>query len=225
MAEYVVTFVLDKIASYLIEEANSLSDIHDEVASIEGELRRMQCFLRDADSKQDANERVRNWVADISDVAYDTEDIVEYYTFRLAQCRRKGFLPFFKRYVFSNELILRRKVREQIKGIRIRLQDITNSRSTYGIENIVEASQKAGFAAGSLQEKRRSSPYDCEEDVIGLAEDTKAVEAQLIYGESRLSVISIIGMAGIEKLKNEKEKLSFCLLFVFLLYFYSFSAS
>ncbi|CAI9780890.1 unnamed protein product [Fraxinus pennsylvanica] len=198
MAEYVVTFVLDKIASYLIEEANSLSDIHDEVASIEGELRRMQCFLRDADSKQVANERVRNWVADIRDVAYDTEDVVEYYIFRLAQRRRKGFFPFFKRYVFSNELILRRKVREQIKGIRIRLQVITNSRSTYGIENIVEASQKAGFAAGSLQEKRRSSPYDCEDDVIGLAEDTKAVEAQLIYGESRLSVISIIGMAGIE---------------------------
>ncbi|KAL2531272.1 Disease resistance protein (CC-NBS-LRR class) family [Abeliophyllum distichum] len=205
MAEYVVTFVLDRIASYLLEEANSLSNIHDEVAKIEGELRRMQCFLKDADSKKDADERVRNWVADIRDVAYDTEDVLEYYIFRLAQYRRKGFLASFKRYIFCNDLILHRRVREPINRIRTRLQDISNSRSTYGIENIVEASQRAGFAASRLQEKRRSSPYDYEEDVIGLAEDTKVVESQLICGESRRSVISIIGMAGIGKTTLAKK--------------------
>ncbi|KAL6334459.1 hypothetical protein AAG906_015652 [Vitis piasezkii] len=40
-------------------------------------MRRMQCFLEDADAKQEEDKKVRNWIAEIREVAYDAEDVVE----------------------------------------------------------------------------------------------------------------------------------------------------
>lgn len=60
MAEYIVTFVLDKIACYLIEEAGSFSRIDVQVKWIEAELRHVQCFLKDAEMKQNGDKRVKN---------------------------------------------------------------------------------------------------------------------------------------------------------------------
>uniref|UniRef100_A0A165WMV7 Uncharacterized protein n=1 Tax=Daucus carota subsp. sativus TaxID=79200 RepID=A0A165WMV7_DAUCS len=87
MAEYIVAFVLDKIAGFLIEEAGSFARIDVQVEWIQAELRRMQCFLRDAELKQDGDERVKNWVSDIRDIAYDTDDLVDFCILKLSHQR------------------------------------------------------------------------------------------------------------------------------------------
>ncbi|GMN71251.1 hypothetical protein TIFTF001_052645, partial [Ficus carica] len=77
MAEYIVCLLVEKVASQLIEETVYLSKVHGQFEWIEAEMRRMQCFLGDADAKQDKDARIRNWVADIRDVAHDTDDVID----------------------------------------------------------------------------------------------------------------------------------------------------
>ncbi|KAK4844582.1 hypothetical protein QYF36_021960 [Acer negundo] len=113
MAEYIVFLMIENIAGQLVEEAISLSRVIDQVQWIEGEFRRMQCFLKYADAEKDSDQRVRNWVAEIRDVTYDTEDVIDNFIFKMAQKREhKGFIRLFKRYPFK--LMARYKVNMQI---------------------------------------------------------------------------------------------------------------
>ncbi|KAL1819421.1 hypothetical protein ACET3Z_014290 [Daucus carota] len=204
MAEYIVAFVLDKIAGFLIEEAGSFARIDVQVEWIQAELRRMQCFLRDAELKQDGDERVKNWVSDIRDIAYDTDDLVDFCILKLSH-QRSGFLYFLKKFTFYNEVLFRRKVNKHIDKIKKRIIYVKDSRSTYGIENLKIGNEMISFCGNRLNEKRRSFPYNNEDDVVGLEEDIEALMSRLIHGDCRRSVISIIGMAGLGKTTLAKK--------------------
>ncbi|KAJ4713306.1 Disease resistance protein [Melia azedarach] len=202
MAEYIVSLLIEKIACQLMEEAISFARVHDQVQWIEEELKRMTCFLKDADSRQDFDERVRNWVADVRDVAYDTEDVIDSYILKMSQKREKGLIRLLcQRYpfVFFDELIAGHKLNKQISRIKMRIQALSSSRSTYGIENISRRGEGTSFAVDCLREKRRSYPHACEEEIFGLVDDIRILEDRVIHGGLQRSVISIIGMAGLGK--------------------------
>ncbi|KAL5818053.1 hypothetical protein ACOSQ3_026431 [Xanthoceras sorbifolium] len=202
MAEYIVSLMIEKIAGQLVEEAICLSRVRDQVEWLEGEFRRMQCFLRCADAEKDSDERVRNWVADIRGAAYDTEDVIDTYIFKMAQKgEKKGLVRLFKRYSFGffNELMARNKVNMKISRIKMRIHYINSSRLTYGIENIGQGRDGTSGLINCLREKRRSYPYACEEEVVGLVEDFRVLGDRVINGGLNRTVISIIGMAGLGK--------------------------
>lgn len=194
MADFIVSFIVQKMADQLVEEAGSLSRVRSRVECIERELRRMQCFLQDAEAKQDGDERVKNWVADIRDVAYDTDDVID----TLLCKRKKGFFWLSGKLPFVlGDPISHWKINKKINGIMGKIHEITDSRSTYGIENIGKGGRS--FATHKLQDRRQSSPHACEEEVVGLGQDIRILESRLIHGETRLCIISIVGMAGIGK--------------------------
>lgn len=83
LAQAVVSQAVRTISDLLVREATSLSSVIDDVESLRTELRRMQCFLKDAESKQQQDERVRNWVAEVKDVACEIEDAIETYIFKV----------------------------------------------------------------------------------------------------------------------------------------------
>ena len=96
------------MADLLIEEATFLHGVTDKVAEIQDELRRMKCFLKDADARQGEGETVRNWVAEIRENAFDAEDTIDTFVHKIALRRRRGFQSILKRYACISTRLGRR---------------------------------------------------------------------------------------------------------------------
>nr|DAD29028.1 TPA_asm: hypothetical protein HUJ06_030496 [Nelumbo nucifera] len=64
MADSVVSCIVTKLGNLLIQEAVLLSEVKDQVEGLQTELRRMQCFLKDADTNQE-DQWVHNWISEI----------------------------------------------------------------------------------------------------------------------------------------------------------------
>ena len=69
MAEAVVSFVLESVRDFTIQQAKFLSGVSHQVEVAQTELQLMQGFLKDADARQGQDETVRIWVAKIRDSA------------------------------------------------------------------------------------------------------------------------------------------------------------
>ncbi|KAF5731034.1 putative disease resistance protein [Tripterygium wilfordii] len=192
MAEAVVSFLLDRLADVL-DQFEFKINVRREVMHLQDELKRMRCFLKDADAKQDDDERVRNWVSEIRNVAYDAEDLIDSFILKIDSLKKKNFV---KRYAsFHKELRDRSKIADDLEALRLRVQHISASRETYGIRNIGEGISQA---SETLRKLRTSSPRGEDMDIVGLDDDIATVVARLV-GESSWHAISIVGMGGIGK--------------------------
>ncbi|CAL2225439.1 unnamed protein product [Prunus armeniaca] len=88
MAEAVVSFVLESVIDFTIQEAKFLSGVSHQVEVAQTELQLMQGFLKDADARQGQDETVRIWVAKIRDAAYDLEDVIQTYGLKVVSKKR-----------------------------------------------------------------------------------------------------------------------------------------
>lgn len=183
--------VLQLLGTVLIQKVNFLRDVKEMVELLKHELHRMQCFLRDANKKQGEDERVRNWIADIRDVALDAKDAID--TF-LLKMEKKGHLGKFS--AFPKHVHYVNKVGKEIESIQHRLDAIRRSREMYGIRDLEEA------ADGSTAElRRRIPPWQFDEHLVGMDGDVrKLLEGSVLDdGRKGRSVAVVVGMGGIGK--------------------------
>ena len=187
MAKSVVGFAVERLAYLLIHKASFLLEVKDQVEQMQTELRRMQCFLEDADAKQEEDKKVRNWIAEIREVAYDAEDVVENF---ILHVEKEGKIRGMVRQMdFS--------VGSKIQDIQKKISDLTRSLETYGIKTVRES--EASSSRYELQQRRRRTyPHLIEEDVVGLEENVKELVNYLVRDE-KCRVVSICGMGGLGK--------------------------
>ncbi|KAJ4960847.1 hypothetical protein NE237_020757 [Protea cynaroides] len=210
MAEVAVTEVVrklgDLLGSQLYEEASLLYGVKDEVGWIERELTRMQCFLRDAEAKENEDERVKNWIREVSEVACLAENVVDIFNLEIEGRDTSRRVRFLRNSIFIfKKLKTRHKVGKKIKEIRLKIHEISESRSTYGIGNIATDGERKIFERQSLKEWRRSYPHIEEPDFVGFKDDREILEARLLQREERRYVVSITGMGGMGKTTLAKK--------------------
>ena len=202
MAQAVVSFVVERVGNLLIEEAVFLQGVKQQVDQIQIELKRMQCFLKDADKRQNDDESVQNWVSEIREAAYDVQDVIETFALEIASKNRDN--NPIKRYVptINNSRKLH-KVGSKIESIKTRISDLTRSLQTYGVTPMRE--EGSSLALDRQRQLRWSYSHIVEEYIVGLDENIKEVVGQLVNEDKQCQVVSICGMGGLGKTTLAKK--------------------
>uniref|UniRef100_A0A7N2R591 Protein kinase domain-containing protein n=1 Tax=Quercus lobata TaxID=97700 RepID=A0A7N2R591_QUELO len=200
MAESVVFNAVGRLGNLLIEEATYLKGVSQQVKQTQIELKRMQCFLKDADKRQNEDESVRIWVSQIREAAYEVEDVIETFALEIALKNRDST---FKKHVpiFNTRKLY--KVGSKIEVIKTRISDLTRSLQTYGVTPIKEVGSSS--VLDRQRQLRWSYSHVVEEYIVGLDEDIKEVVAQLVNEDKHCQVVSICGMGGLGKTTLAKK--------------------
>ncbi|KAK8999553.1 hypothetical protein V6N11_070714 [Hibiscus sabdariffa] len=132
MADAIVSLAVERISDLLINEALFLKDVKDQVESLKAQLKRMQCFLKDVDRQPEQDERLRNRVSEIRDLALDAEDVID--SFILEAAHQRGFHGVVKRFtsIFTKPFHLH-KLGVRAKEIQTKLENIRKSHQAYEI--------------------------------------------------------------------------------------------
>ncbi|KAF8398657.1 hypothetical protein HHK36_014512 [Tetracentron sinense] len=191
MAESVVTFVLENVSALLIEEAHLLFGVREEVKSLHTELSivviptlqhsiflvRMQ--MRNAKR----NGRVKLWVSQIRDEAYNVEDVIDLFVLKEERQRRRNMA--LKIIGYPNRLLNIHLVAKQIQDIKKRLKGISANAETYGLNKQSGESSSASLNQVLLLVKENRAPMVEEADVVGFHRDAEKLATLLVGGEAR----------------------------------------
>ncbi|XVE72314.1 hypothetical protein DITRI_Ditri11bG0029400 [Diplodiscus trichospermus] len=191
MAESVVSFLVERLGDLLIQEATLLWGVQNQVQQMQNELRRMQCFLKDADRRQDEDESVKNWVSEIRDAAYDVEDVIDNFIVKFAS-KKGGRIR--NSIVHGREL---HNLASEIERIKSQISDLTRSLQTYGITARKEG-EGTSFASERQRKLRWSYSHLVEEHIVGFEENIELLIEKLVRDE-HCRVVSICGMGGLGK--------------------------
>ncbi|KAK6790917.1 hypothetical protein RDI58_009998 [Solanum bulbocastanum] len=193
MADAILSFAVQKLGDFLIQEINLRLSLRDEVTWLRNELLFMQSFLKDAEQKQSGDQRIRQWVFEINSIANDAVAILETYilvysgkgTSRLKACA----CICRKEKKFYN-------VAEEIQSLKQRIMDISRKRETYGITNI---NYDSGERPSDQVTTTTSYVDDQDYIFVGFQDVVQTLLAELLKAEPRRSVLSIYGMGGLGK--------------------------
>uniref|UniRef100_M1D630 HJTR2GH1 protein n=1 Tax=Solanum tuberosum TaxID=4113 RepID=M1D630_SOLTU len=133
MADAFVSFAVQKLGDFLIQQVSLRKNLRDEVRWLRNELLFMQSFLRDAELKQYGDQRVQQWVFEINSIANDAVAILETYSFEAGKGDDDGFASRLKAcaYICRKEKKFY-NVAKEIQSLRQRIMD-------YNSPNIVNS--------------------------------------------------------------------------------------
>ncbi|CAL5333776.1 unnamed protein product [Camellia sinensis] len=205
MAQSAVAFLLTKLGSLIEEELKSLRGVKGEIVFIRDELQSMSAFLRVADAIEDTDPEIQAWVNQVREVAHDTDDVLDEFMLRFAHRHRhhRGFYgSVCKIYYQIKNLKARRQIASDIQDIKARVIDIAQRRQRYGYQfSTSEQASSSNVANNGGCYDRRGDAFLVEEgDLVGIDNPKQQlIDWVLDDADSRLKVISVVGMGGLGK--------------------------
>ncbi|XP_075673448.1 putative disease resistance protein At1g50180 [Castanea sativa] len=195
----VVSGVVTRIGNLLLQEAIYLNGVRDNVQELQTELTLMQCFLKDADARQNESAIVKQSLAEMKDLAYDAEDVIATYALTVASRQGGGVQKALKRCCsILDEGISVHKVGSTIDSIKTRVSSLKQSFQDYGIisESIVQA---GGPSSSNETREQRQTFSHLEDDPVGFDDNLNELVEFLLKEEEGIRVASICGMGGLGK--------------------------
>ncbi|KAK3428207.1 hypothetical protein EUGRSUZ_E00958, partial [Eucalyptus grandis] len=197
MAESVVSFAVETIGN-LLTEAKFLWGVEDKVEDLQKELDLIQCFLRDADSRREHNQAVGEWVAQVRDIAYDAEDVIEQYILRVASKKGQNIIKSYACFVAKCTCMRVHGVGTKIEGLKSSISNLRMSMQGCGIQSVIKDEREQARAS-----MPRHTYAHVEENIVGREDSIKELVKELKDGKHR--VVSIWGMGGLGKTTLAKK--------------------
>ncbi|XP_077213102.1 disease resistance protein RPM1-like isoform X1 [Tasmannia lanceolata] len=194
----VVSYLLQKIA----EEASSLRGVSGEIDGVKRELTSMQSFIKDAETKKQLSEGVRNWTMEVRDVAYKVEDIIDEFMYCMEKQQRHhrfrmGFL--LKAIHLPKTIFVRHQFATQLQVVKKEIYEISERRKRYGLEKIEEGSSSSNDDTQRRRRYAESSLFIEEDELVGIEKNKDKLVRWLIEEEASLKLLPVVGMGGLGK--------------------------
>ncbi|XP_031286259.1 putative disease resistance protein RGA1 [Pistacia vera] len=77
MAEALVSFVLEQLASIARQELRLVAGVDDDIRKLTSNFQSIRAVLEDAESRQFKDIAVRNWLDKLKEAAYDIDDVLD----------------------------------------------------------------------------------------------------------------------------------------------------
>ncbi|KAL4352750.1 hypothetical protein GQ457_06G024020 [Hibiscus cannabinus] len=194
-----VSFALKTIRE-LTQQVTPLLGVDDQVESLETELRWMQSFLMVADARKVNNEVIRTCVAEIRELAYDAEDVIETFALKVASNRKCGFS---NSACFLKQGCLIYQTKSKIERITDRIKVLTRRLKTYDVAKL--GGHGEGPSSSTERDARRPFPHRMDDNIVGMEGDIRKLVSVLVVEESECRVVSISGMGGLGKTTLAKK--------------------
>ncbi|XP_074328316.1 disease resistance protein RPP13-like [Apium graveolens] len=207
MVDAVVSFAIEKLNEFLVQEFNIMLSEKDGIRWLKDELGYLQISVRAAEVVHDS-EVLLSWTKEVRNVANDAVLVLERFKAYLEEhaARDQGVLDFMhccpcfskkeaKLYIDSTM---------EIESLKRRVVEIKNRRSEYRIDEMVSVFYKRQEQRDVVKKQRnktllRSISLESQADVVGFQDDFNTLLAVLDGPDPSLGYISIHGMGGLGK--------------------------
>ncbi|KAK1377030.1 hypothetical protein POM88_033223 [Heracleum sosnowskyi] len=159
------------------------------------ELKRIQCFLKEADKKQYLDERVRRWVTEIRNLAFKVEDVIETFALEVAN-EPAGFNGMVRNFTLMlSELVIGHNVVTEINDLQAELTFLIACLQTNGITKGL-AEEDTSSSLVNQKSERILYSHDVEEDYVGMEKVIEKMVSDLKQKDKGCEVVSISGTGG-----------------------------
>ncbi|XVF00421.1 hypothetical protein REPUB_Repub04eG0000100 [Reevesia pubescens] len=206
MADIAVSFLLEKLASFLQNEVELLQGIPEDLEYIKDELQSMKAVLRVADSVGESNQELKVWVLQVREIAYDTEDILDEYKLDLVNEYSHGIDAFINNVCcFTKNLKAQHRIASKINGIKSRISNISTRRPNFDNDGTNELGPSSTATVNPWLDRRGDALLLDSVDLVGIDKAKEQLINWLVEGNSGRKVVSVVGMGGSGKTTLVKQ--------------------
>ncbi|XP_058209374.1 disease resistance protein RGA2-like [Rhododendron vialii] len=191
--------ILNGLMPLLTEQIKLAWGFKGDLQKLQRRLRNIQALLRDADKVQIESEVLKEWLKCLKSVTCDVENVLgelAYEALRkkleVGNRKRNKVRNFFS---LSNPPIFRLKMVNRVNNINLLLDNICKEAHDMGLR---PAEQLISVLV-SPSEHRQTTPFIDKSRCVGRDGDVVVVREMLLLSKDDLSVIAIVGMAGLGK--------------------------
>lgn len=176
-------------ASLLCQEVSALKRLFAQIRDVKDELESMEAFLHGAERFKDIDETTGNYVKKIRGLAFEIEDSVDEFTYKLED-KHGGFTAKMRKRI--KHVKAWRRLALRLQDIKQRLENADRRKVRYDLSVI--------GSSGHSKSPEQSFQFAREEDLVGI-EINKELLMQWLAGDSEqgCKIATVWGMGGVGK--------------------------
>ncbi|VAH12244.1 unnamed protein product [Triticum turgidum subsp. durum] len=180
------------------KEAAALRGLFGKIRDSKVELESMQAYLQEAEQFKDTDKTTAIFVGQVRGLAFQIEDVVDEFTYKLEDCRHGGFAGKMKKRL--KHIKTWRRLAAKLQEIKAQLQDANRRKKDYAVTGRFASSARSTNQGQALHFTR-------DEDLVGIEENRDRLIRWLTVSggsghgleQSSSKVTSVWGMPGVGK--------------------------